>query len=190
MTILKNLSLVVTIMFLQACSPFSTLKTVKEVNLKSYAGAWHQIAAIPAWFQKDCTSDTTAEYELTAENEIKVTNKCIKKNGSFEIAQGLGRINPKYGENSKLEVTFVNLFGFWVWWFGGDYWIMDLASDYSYSIVGDPDLKYLWILSRNPILSLETLKILKSKIENQNYDTCKIIITQPNELNKKPLCEL
>ena len=37
----------------------------------------------------------------------------------------------------------------WVW---GDYWILDLADDYSYAAVGDPDRTYLWILARSPAI--------------------------------------
>ena len=34
--------------------------------------------------------------------------------------------------------------------FYGDYWVLDHADDYSWSIVGDPSGRYLWILSRQP----------------------------------------
>ena len=34
----------------------------------------------------------------------------------------------------------------------GDYWMIGLADDYSWAVVGSPDRKYLWILARTPIL--------------------------------------
>jgi apolipoprotein D and lipocalin family protein len=34
----------------------------------------------------------------------------------------------------------------------GDYWILGLAGDYSWAVVGSPDREYLWILSRTPAL--------------------------------------
>ena len=48
--------------------------------------------------------------------------------------------------NAKLKVTFF-------WPFSGNYWIIDLAPDYSYAVVGEPDRKYLWILSRSSQLT-------------------------------------
>jgi len=30
----------------------------------------------------------------------------------------------------------------------GDYWILGLAGDYSWAVVGSPDRNYLWILAR------------------------------------------
>jgi apolipoprotein D and lipocalin family protein len=32
----------------------------------------------------------------------------------------------------------------------GDYWVIDLAPDYSYAVIGGPKREYLWILSREP----------------------------------------
>jgi apolipoprotein D and lipocalin family protein len=34
----------------------------------------------------------------------------------------------------------------------GDYWILGLAGDYSWAVVGSPDREYLWILSRAPAM--------------------------------------
>jgi lipocalin len=51
---------------------------------------------------------------------------------------------------AKLKVRFapaVLSFLPFVW---GDYWILGLASDYSWATVGSPDRTYLWILARTP----------------------------------------
>jgi apolipoprotein D and lipocalin family protein len=65
--------------------------------------------------------------------------------------------------NAKLKVQFF-------WPFKGDYWIIDLDSDYRYAIVSEPDRQYLWILSRSPIMEVQTLEILKTKIYNKGFD--------------------
>ena len=173
-----------------SCANMTDLPTAQRVDLNSYVGKWYQVAAIPAWFQKDCTGETTAEYELTTDNQIKVTNRCVAADGYVKTANGMARINSKYSDNSKLEVTFVNIFGLWVWLFGGDYWITHLADDYSYSVVAEPSLKYLWILSRNSTLDSAKLKELELNIKNLGYETCNVIITQPGEFKNKTLCSL
>lgn len=178
------------VLILPSCANLTDLPTVKNIDLNSYVGKWYQVAAIPAWFQKDCTGETTAEYELTADNEIKVTNICQTTNGGINTANGMARINSKYNENSKLEVTFVKILGLWVWLFGGDYWITHLADDYSYSVVAEPSLKYLWILARNSTLDSGKLKDLELSIKNLGYETCNVIITQPGEFNNKTLCSI
>ena len=44
--------------------------------------------------------------------------------------------------DAKLKVSFFGPF------YIGDYWILDHADDYSWSIVGEPSGRYLWLLSR------------------------------------------
>jgi len=54
--------------------------------------------------------------------------------------------------NTKLKVRFapsILSFLLFVW---GDYWIIALAPDYSYAVIGEPARKYLWVLSRTPVM--------------------------------------
>ena len=43
----------------------------------------------------------------------------------------------------------------------GDYWIIGLADDYSWAVVGSPDRDYLWILARTP--TLETARLAAAR---------------------------
>jgi apolipoprotein D and lipocalin family protein len=65
---------------------------------------------------------------------------------------------------AKLKVTFF-------WPFQGDYWILDRASDYSWSIVGEPSGKYLWILTRDETISRRHYAALVSRARALGYDT-------------------
>ena len=168
---------------------FSPLETVDNLDQDRYLGKWYQIAAIPMWFQRQCVSDTFAEYDLDG-SFIKVKNSCRKKDGTFSKAYGFARMNPKYKQSSKLQVSFFNPLGCKLWFFSGDYWVIDLDEDYSISLVGSPDRKYFWILSRVPVLDSEQLIEIKKKIEIQGFDSCLVKITQEGELENKKLCQL
>ena len=52
--------------------------------------------------------------------------------------------------------------------------IIDLADDYSYTVIGVPNLKYVWIMSRKPELSDETYKSILEKLQNFGFDLSKI----------------
>ena len=67
-----------------------------------------------------------------------------------------------------IAASAVRLFGLSLFW--GDYWIIGLDEDYSYAIVGTPDRKYGWILSRNPQISPETPNRINSILRDQGYD--------------------
>ncbi|MBR5784226.1 MAG: lipocalin family protein, partial [Bacteroidales bacterium] len=57
------------------------------------------------------------------------------------------------------------------WIFYSDYKILELASDYSYALIGSESDDYLWILSRTPKMKRDDLDFLLRRIEERGYDT-------------------
>ncbi len=144
-------------------------KTVNHVDLQKYIGTWYEIAKIPNRFQKQCIKNTTASYSINDDGTLKVINSCEDDEGEMDTAEGVAEVvDPK--TNSKLEVSFVSIFGIHLFW--GDYWIIGLPDDYSYAVIGTPNRKYGWILSRTPSLPEEKL--------NEAYD-----ILRKNDYNPK-----
>lgn len=140
------------------------LQTVARVELGRYLGTWYEIASFPQSFQEGCTA-TTATYKLREDGEIDVLNRCNKGSvtGPEDRAEGRARVvDPT--TNAKLEVSFFR--PFW-----GSYWIIDLAPDYSYAVVGHPDRDYLWILSRTPVMADETYADILGRLTRVGYET-------------------
>jgi apolipoprotein D and lipocalin family protein len=133
------------------------LAVVPKVELEKYLGKWYEIAHLPFKFEDGC-SDITATYTLLKDGKISVLNQCTK-NGKAKASKGKAKVVDKT-TNAKLKVTFF-------WPFYGDYWIIKLGEAYDYSVVGTPDRKYLWILSRTPTMAenlfSELLEFVKSK---------------------------
>ena len=113
------------------------LQRVVHVDLARDVGIWCEIANFPQSFQRGCTA-TTATYTLRADGDIDVLNRCRKGSRDGKEKSALERA---CATNAKLEVSFLR--PFW-----GDYWVMDLADDSSYAVVGHPGCDYLWILAR------------------------------------------
>jgi apolipoprotein D and lipocalin family protein len=134
-----------------------TLEVVAHVDLEKYLGKWYEFAHLPASFQEGCT-ETTATYSLLPNGKVLVLNECIKK-GKPKKAKGTAKVADK-NTGAKLKVTFF-------WPFYADYWIIKLGDNYEYAVVGTPNRKYLWILSRTPqmreMLFLELLELAKSQ---------------------------
>ena len=148
-----------------------SLQTVPFVDLKKYAGKWYEIAALPQRFQKGCHC-TTAEYTLTDKGFVIVENRCNKNsiNGKQSYIKGKAFVEENSG-NAKLKVQFF-------WSFKGKYWIIDLADDYSYAVIGHPNRKYLWILSRTPTMNDAIYQQIISRIKEKEFDISKIKITK------------
>lgn len=142
----------------------SELQTVPQVDLSRYLGKWYDIASFPQSFQKGC-SCTTAEYSLNSDGSIKVVNTCNKE-GKVKVSRGKAKVRDKK-TNAKLSVTFF-------WPFTGKYWIIDLADDYSYAVVGHPNRNYLWILSRTRQMDPAVYEGILSRIKVKGYDLSRL----------------
>src|ERR1043165_6779875 len=76
----------------QSIAADTTLKAVDRVVLRRYAGKWYEIARYPNRFQRDCESDTTAEYSLRNDGKVQVINACRKKDGTITTARGTAKV--------------------------------------------------------------------------------------------------
>ena len=152
------------------------VKAVASVDLKRFAGKWFEIARFPNKFQKKCVGNITAEYTLKSDNEIEVLNTCLVENGKVDKAKGEGKIADKVS-NAKLEVRFAPGFLSFLNAVWGDYWIIDLDSNYQYAAVGDPKREYLWILSRQPEMNDATYQNILRRVEAMNFNPGKLVKT-------------
>ncbi|MBK9983307.1 MAG: lipocalin family protein [Saprospiraceae bacterium] len=146
------------------------LETVPSVDLNKYAGKWYEIASFPQIFQKGCQC-TTAEYSLDPQGFVVVENRC-NRNGKVSYIKGKATVDKNSG-NAKLKVQFF-------WPFKGKYWIIELASDYSYAVVGHPNRKYLWILSRTPKMNESLYQDIVDRAKRRGFDITLLKVTDQN----------
>jgi apolipoprotein D and lipocalin family protein len=157
------------------------LTVVDSIDLHRYAGTWYEIARLPNRFQTQCVANVVATYEVTESGEFKVVNCCLKDNGDTSRAEGTARRAGSDLPNSKLQVRFapaVLSFLPFVW---GDYWIIDLAPDYSYAVIGEPKREYFWLLARAPKLDRKTLDEILGRARKQGYDLTSLILTKQSD---------
>lgn len=143
-------------------------KTVRSLDLDRYLGKWYEIARFDHSFERGLVG-TTAEYSLRPDGMINVLNSGYKGrlDGKLKTAKGKAKI-PDRSEPGKLKVSFFL-------WFYADYYILELAEDYSYALIGSSSDKYLWILSRTPELPREKLDHIIMKAVERGYDASKLI---------------
>jgi apolipoprotein D and lipocalin family protein len=148
-----------------------SVTTVPFVDINKYAGKWYEIASFPQRFQKGCNA-TTAEYTATDKGYLIVENRCNKGslNGKQSYIKGKAFVEKNSG-NAKLKVQFF-------WPFRAKYWIIDLADDYSFAVVGHPNRKYLWILSRTPIMNQEVFQQILDRLRYMGFDITKLQLTE------------
>jgi apolipoprotein D and lipocalin family protein len=132
------------------------VRAVASVDLDRYAGDWFEIARFPNRFQRKCLGDVTARYVRRADGRLDVINRCRTSDGALE-ARGVARLVDESG--AKLKVRFAPAALSWLPMVWGDYWVIALAGDYSWALVGSPDREYLWVLSRTRELADEPFRL-------------------------------
>lgn len=163
--------LVATVIAVRRASAGSPVPTVAHVDLKRYQGQWFEVARLPLRWEAKCASDVTATYTLRPNGTVDVLNQCRRADGSMTQSHGTAKLAAKDGSNSKLKVTFFRPFY-------GDYWILDLDPDYRWALVGTPNRKNLWVLSRTPTLERATMDRLLQRAKELGFVTTRMIYTK------------
>ena len=140
----------------------------KQVDLRRYLGKWFELARYENRFERDCEA-VTAEYGLLPDGKVSVRNtcRCGSVTGAIKVASGRAKIVPGSG-GAKLKVSFFGPLYF------GNYWVLDRAEDYAWSIVGEPSRRYLWILAREPHPPASMQQMLVRRAAELGYDTTRL----------------
>lgn len=144
----------------------------KPVDLERYVGKWYELARHENRFEKGLDA-VTAEYSLLDDGKIEVINGGSQDGPDGEATFVKGRaIILDVETNAKLKLSFFGPF------YVGDYWVLDRADDYSWSIVGEPRGRYLWVLSREAHPAADTFETIMQRVEELGYDRWTLRTTQ------------
>jgi apolipoprotein D and lipocalin family protein len=143
----------------------------RSVDIDRYLGRWYELARYEAGFQRGCEA-VTAQYSRRPDGLLRVINSCRQGSVTGQERQSEGRARiVDTATGAKLQVSF---FGpFW-----GDYWVLDRADDYSWSIVGEPSGRYLWLLHRQPNPPAAEIAALAARARALGYDLTLLRYTQ------------
>ena len=144
------------------------VEPVTGFELDRYLGTWYEIARLDHRFERGL-SDITATYSLREDGGVHVVNRGYKsESGEWDEAVGKAYFvgAPDVGH---LKVSFFGPF------YGG-YNVIELdKTGYQYALVAGPDRSYLWILSRTPEMSPDSLQKLIGKADGLGFATSELI---------------
>ena len=153
------------------------VKTIPSLDVPRYLGTWYEIAKFPNWFQKKCVGNTKAVYSKKDDGNLRVLNSCKTANGEVSVAQGTAR-QIGASDSPKLEVRFAPDWLSFLPLVWGDYWLIDLDTQYQVAAVSDPRREYLWVLSRTPELDSTIYNALLQRLQAQQFDIRKLELTK------------
>ena len=171
--IIRYHAFIISIIFFLSCDDISkfdnmeTMKTVAYVDLKKFMGDWYVIANIPTFIEKQATN-ATESYRLNENGIIETTFTFFKNSpdGEKKVYYPKGFIHNKK-TNAEWRMQFL-------WPFKLPFLIIELDEDYTYTVIGHPSKKYVWIMARDPRIEEERYNLILDNLSEIGYDTALI----------------
>jgi apolipoprotein D and lipocalin family protein len=152
------------------------LTSVRWLDLERFTGKWYELARYPNWFQHDYHSDVTAVYTLEGE-ALNMLHSWRGAEGHKRVLKGIARVVDPV-TRAKFKVNFFKPYS-------GKYWVIDLGQEYEYSVIGEPERKYLWVFARQPVLEQRTYMTILENIRVSGYDPAYLRVTR-HSLRRAP----
>jgi apolipoprotein D and lipocalin family protein len=152
-------------------APAQSATAIPKLDPDRLIGTYYEISRYPIKREKDCLGNEVVLYALgDKRNSFQIVTSCEVKEDYFNYWDKRGKLDGS--ANGKLKLN-------WLWPFTTSYWVLAIAPDYSWALVGTPNHKSLWILSHTPTLAPDILTGIQSQATAQGFNTAKLIpITQ------------
>jgi len=144
------------------------IEPVTGFDKDRYLGTWYEIARLDHSFEEGL-SQVTAEYTENDDGSIKVINRGYNK-AEDEWQEADGRaVFVGDSDEGHLKVSFFGPFY-------ASYVVFGLDEEYSTAYITGYNRDYLWLMSRTPEVSEQTLERFKARAEAKGFDLEDLII--------------
>lgn len=130
-----------------------------------YLGTWYEVARYPVPFEAGCVG-VTATYGLRDDGLLSVVNTCRNTDGAVSrVIEGTAElVGP-----GRLTVRLDGVP------FAADYWVLWVDEDYQTAVVGAPNGRSGWILSRKSQISADRLTAAREVLDFNGYDLSRLM---------------
>lgn len=134
-------------------------------------GRWYEWGRFETPFEYEM-DNVYAEYEMTPNGKIKITNYGTDSNEKKHKASAVATISG----GGSLEVSFIPLLRF----ISTPYLVLYVDQDYRHALVSNQNGSCLWILSRTAYADKPTYTSLCNIAKDKGFDTSFLRITEHN----------
>lgn len=145
-----------------AAGCYAPLDVAPYVDTSQIGGTWYEIGHLPRTTQEGCSGTTATYLPIAEDGHFSVTHACMLPSGNTLTSNATLYVLDK-STNAKLGIDLGG--------FIGDYWILEVASDYRYMVVGHPSRDYLWILARDKHMTPDDLSHVLTGAKAEGFDT-------------------
>ncbi len=176
---LAGISLMTAGLFSPLTAQAQAVGTVPQLDLRRVVGSWYEIAKLPNKREKKCVSNGMMLYAMGDKaRTFQIVDACSLKDGNTDAQNATGKLLDK-NDDGRFKVTYI-------WPFSTKYSVIALGPDYEWALVGAPNHKSLWVLSRTSTMPPETLAEIEGKAAAQGFDLSKMVMV-PQRLKSRAL---
>lgn len=171
---MKRIFSLLTLGLLLSQSALAYNKTVDFVDMERFMGDWFVVAGRFTALERN-VFNAVESYKWNAKaNRIDISfdyNKGSLTGPVKSIPQKGWIYNTKTNAHWKVSP---------LWPLKLDYLVIGLAADYEWTVIGVPNEKYVWIMSRDAHLPKEVIQTIIDELNKNGYNTKNIISVEHN----------
>lgn len=159
--------------------PASRPTAVPEFDARWLAGQWFEVASFGAvWAQRRCVADTRYEVSMRDARRLDVVRSCTMA-GGVDIRRG--RLNVPRDGSGALRARFVAPLFAWIPAASTDAWVLAVAPDVRWLLIGDRRGGRLAVWSRTVALDEAALATALAAGRQQGVDASQLmLVPQPS----------
>ena len=144
----------------------------RPVPANLYSGRWYEIARTNNHMQADCLASTT-DFSGWQGGAFSAVQTCHSgaPSGPKRTISVQGHVLPA-SQNAKMQLAML----------GGliskEYWILDRSQDDAWLIMATPDARYVWLMSRQPVLSAAARQAAMSRLQALGFNLERLAFPQ------------
>ena len=140
----------------------------RRVDLQRFMGDWYVVAGQFTWIERSAWNGIE-RYELDPDGTIATTYTFRKGgvDGPLKVYRPSAIVIDRES-NAEWGMQFI-------WPFRATYLILFLDDEYRYTVIGEPERKYLWIMAREPVIPDDVMKTINQRVSEIGYDPGKFV---------------
>jgi apolipoprotein D and lipocalin family protein len=145
-----------------------TVTAVPLLDMTKFVGTWYEIARLPDKAQRKCVGDAFDIYTVGEKaGAFSLVTSCKLKDGTAQISNLSGR-RKKKSVDGKLKVTTL-------WPFSRARWVLAIGPSYEWVLVGSPNRKTLWVMSRTATMAAEELRGIEGTATGEGFNVGRMV---------------
>lgn len=163
--ICSPLILVSGFLLLAACTsnPVPNQELAEKVDIEKFMGVWYVHGYTPTAIDKNAWNGTET-YEQLPNGKIQTTYEFRKGSaeGKLKTYHPVGTI-VNTETNAEWRMRFFGIIN-------AAYYILYVDPDHTFTVIGHPNKKFAWIMSREPEIKEDRYSELRRELKEREYD--------------------